>query len=186
MRYPSKAALLDDVRATRAELVSLLRGIPKRTWREMKIWGDDWDLADLLAHLAEWQRMFLTWHREGTRGEQPAMPAPGYKWNETPKLNHAIRERHRARSCVAIERDFTLRFAEVIALAESLTEAELLKPGRFAWTGKHSIAAYLGPNSASHDRFAIRAIGKWRKQMDKTRPVPRNRSPRQKRSPKRG
>ncbi|MBZ0171777.1 MAG: ClbS/DfsB family four-helix bundle protein, partial [Phycisphaerales bacterium] len=30
------------------------------------------------------------------------------------------------------------------------SEAELLEPGRFAWTGRYPLTTYLGANTASH------------------------------------
>ena len=46
--------------------------------------------------------MFLGWYD----GTIPEMPAPGYKWSETQKLNRDIWSKQRSRSMAAIRRDF--------------------------------------------------------------------------------
>ena len=53
--------------------------------------------------------MFLGWYEDGLRGIAPQMPAPGYKWRETPKLNRAIWEKHRSRSQAAVRADLGFR-----------------------------------------------------------------------------
>ena len=43
-----------------------------------------WAVKDILAHLYAWQQMLFNWYETGLRGETPAVPAPGYKWNQLP------------------------------------------------------------------------------------------------------
>jgi hypothetical protein len=127
------------------------------------VWGDGWTIKDLVAHLAEWHVMFLRWYREGADGRTPVMPAEGYKWNETRKLNHDIHAKHENASWKRVLGMFEDSYAEVLALAGGLSERELLTPGHFAWTKKYPLATYLGPNSASHYRFAIKTLKKWQR-----------------------
>jgi len=163
MRYEAKLALLQDIRTEHDSLCARLREIPKVRWREQGMWGDGWTVSDLVAHLAEWQRMFLVWYEDGLRGATPEMPAPGYKWSETPRLNRAIREKHRARSLAAVRNDFDSGYSRILQLVEALSPEQLLMPGHFKWTGKHPLTTYLGPNTASHFRFAIKVIKRWMK-----------------------
>jgi hypothetical protein len=78
------------------------------------VWGDGWTLGDLVAHLAEWQQMFLRWYADGLRGVEPAMPAPGFKWNETPRLNRAIREKRRSRPLATVRAEFDAGYVEIV------------------------------------------------------------------------
>ena len=78
MRYESKQALMEDIRSEHDALCALLREIPETQHRERGVWGDGWTIVDLLAHLAEWQRMFLGWYSDGVQGRQPQMPSAGY------------------------------------------------------------------------------------------------------------
>lgn len=163
MKYASKRALLDDIRTSHDALIALLAGIPAARWKETGVWGDDWTLTDLVAHVAEWQEMFLRWYDDGRRGVAPALPAPGFKWNETPRLNRAIHEKHRSRSRAAVQVDFDTGYDRIVDVVERLSERQLIEPGEFAWTGKLPLTSYLGPNAASHYRFAAKVIKRWMK-----------------------
>ncbi|MFM8593733.1 MAG: ClbS/DfsB family four-helix bundle protein [Chloroflexota bacterium] len=163
MKYQSKESLLDDIRSEHDRLCARLAEIPKARWREPGVWGDGWTLLDLVAHLAEWQRMFLRWHEEGLKGVTPQMPAPGYKWSEIPRLNRAIWEKHRSRSHGAVQTDFDSGYGRIVQIAEALSPEQLLESGQFEWTGRNSLATYVGPNTASHYRFALKVIKRWLK-----------------------
>jgi hypothetical protein len=161
MRYPSKKALIEDIRREHDSLSARLRGIPAARWREGGVWGDGWTVCDLVAHLAEWQRLFLGWYDDGLRGVAPEMPAPGYKWSETPALNRAIWRKHRMRSQAEVMKDFEAGYQRILQVVESLPSRKLLAPGTFEWTKKYPLTTYLGPNTASHYRFATRALKRW-------------------------
>lgn len=163
MRYQSKQALLDDIRTEHASLCARLQEIPKARWHEPGLWGEGWTLSDLVAHLAEWQHMFLSWYKEGLLGAVPQTPAPGYGWNETPALNRAIREKHRSRSQSAVRADFDAGHRQIVQIVEALSSEQLLEPGHYEWTGKHALTTYIGPNTASHYRFAIKILKRWLK-----------------------
>lgn len=163
MRYRSKAEFLHDVDAEYQALRNLLQGIPSSRYAEPGVWGDGWSVVDLVAHFAECHAMFLRRFREGQLGETPQMPAPGYKWNQTPPLNRDIRAKHRGRSFAAIDADFTSSYAAIVRLLKSLSETELLESGQFRWTGKNPLLTYAGPNTASHYRFAQKVLSRWLK-----------------------
>ncbi|HEX6187394.1 MAG TPA: ClbS/DfsB family four-helix bundle protein [Pyrinomonadaceae bacterium] len=163
MKYQSKAELIGDIRAQYELFSARLEAIPKSRWREPGVWGNGWTITDLVAHLAEWQFMFLSWYEAGRKGETPEMPAPGYKWNETPKLNRAIWARHRFRPADAIRAEFDGEFRLILEIIEALSPEQLLTPGHFRWTGKNPLATYLAPNTASHYRFALKVIERWLK-----------------------
>lgn len=158
MKYSSKGQLLTDLRLQHDRLALILDGISDRDQRKPGLWGDGWSVADLVAHLAAWQRMFLGWHAAGLRGEVPAMPAPGYKWNETPRLNRAMQKKHARRAPGESRSDFESGYRRILALASALSPTCLLTAGRFAWTGRNPLSTYLTANTASHYRFAIRVI----------------------------
>jgi hypothetical protein len=164
MKYTSKAALLDDIRVQHDELVLLLDAIPDRDQRTARVWGDGWSPADLVAHLAEWQRLLIGWHTDGRRGVRPAMPAPGYTWRETPRLNRDIQRKHADRAPLELRAELESGHRRILELVERLSPEELLEPGRLAWTGRSSLATYVAANTASHYRFAIRVIRRWRRQ----------------------
>lgn len=167
MRYSSKNQLLSSIREEHDRLLELVEGFTPDQRREPGAWGERWTLTDLVAHLAEWHEMFLRWYREGLVGRDPDMPAPGYKWNETPRLNREIWAKHRGRGWGEVRSDFDRTYAEILALVEQLSEKELLQPGHFPWTGKKPLTTYLGPNTAGHYRFGIKILKRWRRQLEK-------------------
>ena len=174
MKYATKNALLEDIRAEHDGLLTRLAEFPAPRWREPGVWGDGWTLNDLVAHLAEWHQMFLGWHEEGLRGHSPVLPAPGYKWSQLPALNRAIQEKHRARSRAAVQSDFDAGYDRIVRLVEELSPKQLLEPGHFAWTGKNSLTTYLGASTASHYRFASKVIQRWQKGKLRTAPSKRH------------
>ena len=128
------------------------------------VWGDDWTAKDLFAHLTEWEQMFLGWYRDGLAGRKPSLPAPGFRWNETPRLNRAIWRKHRHASWPSVRRRFDASYVEILTLAESLPEEALLAPGSFAWTKANPLVTYLGANTASHYRTATKILKRWLRQ----------------------
>ena len=161
MRYSSRKALAADIEREHDRLLALLDGIPLAQFTEAGVWGDDWSLIDLVAHLAEWQTMFLGWYETGRTGAAVALPAPGYKWSETPRLNRAIWEKHRGRPAREVRAEFERGYARICRIVASSTAAELFTPGHFQWTGRNALSTYLGANTASHYRFARKVIERW-------------------------
>lgn len=94
MRFKSKTEFVESVETEHELFCKLVRSVPIEGYREPEVWGDGWTICDLLAHLTEWEQMFLGWYQAGLNGGQPIMPAPGFKWNETPRLNRAIQSKH--------------------------------------------------------------------------------------------
>lgn len=161
MRFRSKRELLQSIRQEHDAFLAVAASIPRRRYSETGVWGDAWTIKDLFAHLTEWEQMFLGWYRQGMEGQDPPLPAPGYKWNQTPELNRAIWRKHRRKSWAKVSEAFDRSFAEIVSLAESLTEPELLEAGRVPWTRKLPLASYLAPNSCSHYRAATKILKRW-------------------------
>jgi hypothetical protein len=163
MKYKSKVDLLAQVGREHDALIALVGIVPASRLDEAGVWGDDWSVCDLLAHLSEWHSLFLGWFRDGLRGASPELPAPGYKWNETPRLKRAIWAKHAGRELSSIAAEFESTYEELLHLLEKLSESELLESGHFAWTGRNPLVTYAGANTASHYRFAQRVLKRWMK-----------------------
>lgn len=169
MKYASKGDLLERIHGEHGSLRASLEAVPDGRRDEAGVWGDDWTVTDLVAHLAAWHRLLLGWFREGERGGIPEMPASGYKWNETPRLNRAIRERNAGRPYAEVLAEFEDSHAEVVRLVERLSEAELLEPGHFPWARTNALATYVGANTDSHYRFATKVLRRWRRRGESGR-----------------
>jgi len=163
MKFASKEEWLESIETEHNRFVELVSSISKDRYLEEGVWGDEWNIRDLLAHLTEWEQMFLKWHRIGLEGGQPEMPAKGYKWNQTPALNRAIWEKYRHKAVSEVLADFETSYREIFSLAQKLSPEEFLNPGHFTWTGKNPLTTYLGANTTSHYRTATKILNRWLK-----------------------
>ncbi|USN98918.1 MAG: ClbS/DfsB family four-helix bundle protein [Phycisphaeraceae bacterium] len=161
MRYASKADFVARMESEHDGFLELAESIGKHRFDEPGVWGKGWTIKDLFAHLTAWERMFLGWHREGLAGRRPQMPAPGFKWNELPKLNHSIWKEHKNEAWEAVAEAFDESYEEMEAFVAGLSERDLLEPGRFAWCTRYPLTTYLGANTASHYGAAIRILRRW-------------------------
>jgi hypothetical protein len=67
--------------------------------------------------------MCLGWYRAGQIGEVPALPAPGFKWNQTPALNQKIYEQYRDKPLAEIQTLFKDSHSEILGVIEGLSSA---------------------------------------------------------------
>ena len=109
---------------------------------------DDWTVKDLLAVRAWWTERVAEWIEAGRRGDSPAMPAEGYGWNETPRLNADIVSMARNESYDAVRTRLQEGFENALALIGSLDNRELLSPGVFPWAGKWPVSRWISINTA--------------------------------------
>lgn len=161
MQITSKQELLGSIEKEHDTFVMLLDSIPKYRYRERGVWGDGWSIKDLLAHLTAWEQMVLRWYREGVAGGKPAVPAQGFKWNQTPLLNQVIWRRYRRKAIEAIFADFDASYREIHAITAALRDEELFTPGYYPWTGENALITYLGANTCSHYRTATEILRRW-------------------------
>lgn len=127
----------------------------------------NWSAKDVLAHLYEWQQMFLRWYEASLGGETPAVPAEGYKWSQIPALNQKIYETYRERPLAEVLADFRASHARTLALVETLSDETLTTPGLYPWMNKNALVAYLAANTSSHYAWARSGVRKGLKAAQK-------------------
>jgi hypothetical protein len=115
-----------------------------------------WAVKDILAHLYEWQQMFFNWYEGGRRGENPAVPAPRYKWSQLPALNQHIYEKHQHLTPEQVLTLFRESHQKTVQFIENLSEADLTTPGLYKWMNQNTLMAYLNANTAAHYVWALR------------------------------
>ncbi len=108
---------------------------------------DGWSVKDLLAVRAWWTEHVIDWVEAGKRGEIPTTPAPGYRWNETPRLNNDVVIENRRESYQSIRTRLEQGYRRVMDTIDSLDDTELLEVGVFAWAGKYPIARWISINT---------------------------------------
>ena len=159
-----KNDLLREIEHERAALDATLAVLTPREMTTAGVTRGGWSVKDILAHLVEWQQMNLNWYAAGTRGERPAMPAPGYTLRELPRLNQAIYRKHHRRSLKAVVQDYQSYHEEVVALIHSLPDADLVTLKRFSWTGPSwTLSDYLRAATAAHYLWARTRIRRWKR-----------------------
>jgi hypothetical protein len=90
------------------------------------------------------------------------VPAPGFKWNETPRLNAAIYEKRRKHSLERVRSDFEAGHAALLRRVDELDDEDLLKVGKFAWCGPSwSVGKHIRANTAAHYRWATKHFKAW-------------------------
>jgi uncharacterized protein (TIGR03083 family) len=158
-RPTSKQDLLVAIDKEREALEALLETLTPEQMTEPGVVGA-WSVKDVLAHLIEWEQMVLGWHRARLRGETPELPAPGYKWNQTPELNQMIYEKHRNRALDDVLAQFGDSHQEILSVIQALSSEELFTAGQYAWTKKNTLGTYFVSATSSHYLWARKEIRK--------------------------
>ena len=154
--------LLAEIEQQRTALDQTIAVIPERLITKTGVTRGGWSVKDVLGHLVEWQQMNLDWYAAGQRGEKPAMPAPGFTLRELPRLNQMIYRKHHRRSLKAVMADYEAYHARVVALIETLPDADLVTLNRFSWTGPSwTLSDYLRASTAAHYLWARTRIRRW-------------------------
>ncbi len=155
----NKTQLLDIIRK---EYGRLEQSLTRITSDHMAVPGqpEAWSVKDIIAHLYEWQQMFSSWYQAGLRGETPAVPAQGYKWNQLPALNQAIFEKYRSLDSDRILAMFGQSHRDTVQFIESLSDSDLTTPGLFPWMNHNTLLSYLNSATAAHYLWARMEIMK--------------------------
>jgi hypothetical protein len=154
MAHPkSRAELLAQTAKERDALGLYLSTLSREQLEWPGAYG--WSAKDHVSHLAEWERMLLYWYDAGMRGESPAVPAEGYTWATMDALNRRIYELRRNDPVGHVMADWQESSRRLLVLAESIPEDMLFAPGRFAWTGRGTLASFFWECGDNHYRWAM-------------------------------
>ena len=141
---------------TRAELVAQLDTSYGKLRSEIEQGGprlgsmrciDDWTVKELLAVRTWWTENVVGWVVEWRRGRSPVTPAPGYRWNETPRLNNDIAKRARRESYASVRERLDKGYSKVLKLVDSLSDHELLDTGVFPGAGSYPVRRWISLNT---------------------------------------
>jgi hypothetical protein len=121
---------------------------------------DNWSVKDLLAVRAWWTEDVVKRIEAGRHGESWPFPAPGYKWNETPRLNNDLVRAAQNQSYQSIRARLENGFSRVLSTIDSLSDRELLKVGVFPWADKWPVSRWISINTARQYTTACSFIRK--------------------------
>lgn len=157
-----KQALLKALMTEREALDADLARLHRRDMTEPGVTRGGWSVKDILAHLVEWQAMNIRWYEAGVRGETPALPAPGFTWKQTPRLNEKIYRTHRRRSLKSVLADYHQYHDRIVLLIRTIPDNDLVTINRYAWTGPSwTLSDYFRANTAAHYLWARTRIRRW-------------------------
>ena len=158
-RATNKDDLLIAIEKERSALELFLETLTSEQMTEPNTVGE-WSVKDVMAHLIAWEQMCLGWYQAGLRGETPSLPAPGFKWNQTPQLNQQIFEKWRKRPLIEITDQFHASYREILTVIKGLSNEQLFASGQYVWTKKNTLGTYMVSATSSHYLWARREIRK--------------------------
>lgn len=161
-RPKTREELITSNRENFQKLLDQVQDIPRE---EIHLEGvcETWSVKDILAHLHAWHMLFLTWYQIGMGGENPAMPAPGFSWRETPELNETLYEEYQDEEYEDILQSLNESHREVAEIMEKHTDQELFTKKLYHWTGSTSLGSYMVSATSSHYNWAFDLIREWLK-----------------------
>lgn len=118
------------------------------------------NVRDVLAHLYHWHLLFLDWYETGMNGEKPDMPARGYTWKATARLNKAVQKQYSNTELDDIKKNLNKSHKKIQQIIDKHSNEELFENKKYAWTGSTSLGAYMVSATSSHYDWAIRLIKK--------------------------
>lgn len=142
---------------SREQLVEMIESSFERLDRELSGAGleigglhcvDDWAVKDLLAVRAWWAASVVEWIEAGKKGARFDLPAPGYGWQETPRLNDDIVREARPETYEEVLSRLRTGYRRVLTTIAALSDEELLRPGAYEWAGKWPLARWISINTA--------------------------------------
>jgi uncharacterized protein (TIGR03083 family) len=161
----TKEALLEDIRKEREALEKFLAALTPQQMVEPGAIAE-WSVKDVLAHLAEWEQLLLVWYQAGLRGETPPLPAPGYNWGKMDDLNQEIFEKYHDAPLERVLDYFRGSYSQVLEAVQAMAEDELFTSGRYSWTKKNTLAAYVIPCTSEHYDWARQEMRKGLKNKE--------------------
>ena len=149
-------ALIADADAQLASLLRHADALPDHAVTE-DFAGDR--VADVLAHLHGWHRLFLSWVANEAAGVEPSFPAPGYTWDRLAELNRDILAEHAHRPYAELRDLLTDSHARMIEAVRGLDDGTLFEAGAHAWTGAQSLGTVAHECLGAHYRWGETALG---------------------------
>jgi hypothetical protein len=123
----SKSELVSQISNSRARLQAGLDAFDDAAAVE-PILADGWSVKDVMAHVAEWELYVVRRIEARKRGEMPEVWATSEE--ETDAVNARLFAQNKERSLAEVERFYQDAHEQVLAVIESMSEADLLDDSR--------------------------------------------------------
>ena len=123
---------------------------------------DEWSVKDVLAHLAHWESLMPGWVEAARQGVNVQTPAPDLTWKQLDIFNQRIYTQYRNMPLDEVRQYFQDAHTELMQMAETMPEEEMLERGRYSFTGGGAVFDWLNA-FAAHDMWGKTKIRAWLK-----------------------
>lgn len=162
----TKAELVAQGNASQKQLERTIAPIDPARMVEPGVNGA-WSIKDTLAHLTFWNRNTLLRLRAAVSDSTPDPSSFVQSDAQIDEWNARCYEENKDRPLDAVLIDFRDTYARVIDALESLSDADLFDPNRFAWTRGNALWTWVAGNISEHypdhreqiERFLTRRAG---------------------------
>jgi hypothetical protein len=155
----SKASILHELRAARAEWDALMTEVGENRMTEPGAAGD-WSVKDVMAHLTNFSRWFVNASEAHFRGELP--PLDGTEAMDFEQRNLFWHQQARDRSLADVQAESQQVFSRLLEVVEAHTEEFLTQPQQFEGIpGSFLIWKMLEGDGYEHYRDHMRSIRAW-------------------------
>lgn len=158
-RARDRQQLLDFGRIEFERLFNLLDSLSE-SQRDTEYVFDNRTTKDIVAHVYAWQLLELGWYTEGMKGNKPAIPAKGYTFKDSAKLNEKLFQNYKDINWQLLEKEFKSSHKKLLSIIEGHTNIELTTKKKYLWTGSTNMASYFASALSSHYVWAIDLIRK--------------------------
>jgi hypothetical protein len=143
----TKAAFLDEIRASHAPLAAAIQTLGGDAWLEPLADMDDWARQDALAHVGWWSDHSVRVITALRAGEVPYERTPDF---DIDAQNRTILEEFRDRDAASARAYEAAAFERLLAAVEAASDEDLFTANRFAWLGDETLAAAIEWDSTKH------------------------------------
>lgn len=121
-------------------------------------WKRDKNLRDVLIHLYEWHQLLLKWAPANRSGNSvPFLPEP-FNWKTYGDMNVGFWNKHQSTDLETAKKMLEKSHADVMALLDTFTDAELFEKDVFPWVGGSVLGSYFISVTSSHYDWAIKKL----------------------------
>jgi hypothetical protein len=155
----TKDEFLARIRQERAKLDEVVDRVGESRMEEPALEGGR-SVKDVLAHISAWEKIAVGLVR---RNEPLKAPPPGENGPSTDAINDKVYQDNRDRPLPDVVAEELQSYASLIALVESMSQAELETPiGGQEHAGQSPpAAAIIGGNSDGHYQEHVEQIERW-------------------------
>lgn len=156
----NKTELLSRVHSERERLETALAGVDEARMSEAGLYDNKWSVKDMLAHIGWWEQRATRIIDAVIHGQTPQGSVDSENIDET---NAKVYQENRARSLSDVRQTEHEAYQKLLLLTESLSEADLFDPQRFAWTKGQPLANWVMWNTYEHYAEHLVELQSWLK-----------------------